>query len=219
MTTTCTVAHYRDPARLRRTADGYTICGGCITGLGKHLDTLPRLHNDLAYLHGTRRIGGEQTKISGSVGARLPIALSVADARKDLRDTIAAWTAYAYREAGSCAQVTASVDSATRWLATNTDWCARQDWAPGLATAVRRVHSRAWRLLDPRPRQFFAIPGDDGQCVRQLDDAPCPGRMWVTIPEDEEQTSTITCDTCEHTYGATSWLRLGKLVHARKAAA
>ena len=223
MAETCTVEHYRDPDRPRGTSDGYTICGGCLTGLDKNLLALPKLHDDLIHLHGSRP-GGEQTKISGSAAPRLPIALSVADARADLRDTVIDWMVYAAREAKAINAAGAhrwlALDAATGagWLRFHRDFCARQSWAPDLVTAVRRVHSRAWRLLDPRPCQFFAIPGADGLCVRQLNGDPCPGRMWVTIPEDEEQSSVIVCDTCEHTYSAMSWLRLGKLVHARRTA-
>ncbi len=219
MTTTCTVEHRRDPDRPRRTSDGFTICGGCLRGLLADLEALPKVHDDLVYLHGARRVGGEQTKVTGTQAARLPIALNVADARKDLKDTIISWAAYAHREAASVAPLADTVTSAARWLTINAHWSAQQDWAPNLVAEIRRIHSRAARLLDPHPRQMFAIPGADGQCVRRDGDADCPGRMWVTIPAAEEESSLIYCDTCDHDYSPMQWLRLGKLVHARRTAA
>ncbi len=217
--TTCTVEHYRDPDRPRGTADGYVICGGCTTGLQRDLAALPKLHADLVHLHGARRTGGEQTKISGSTAMPLPIAIDVAEARTDLRTITIAWAAHAHRAASSTAPLSGTVPSAARWLAVNAEWCARQEWAPQLVAAIRQIRSRAVRLLDPRPCQQFAIPGADGQCVRDNDAAPCPGRLWVTIPANEEESSTIECDTCWHSYPPVSWLRLGKLVHARRVAA
>jgi hypothetical protein len=223
--TTCTVEHYRDPDRPRRTADGYTICTGCATGLGRDLVALPKLHEDLVHLHGARRGGEDQTKISGTSVARLPIDVVVADMRADIRATVIEWTVYAAREAeainASWAQRWLALDvaSGAGWLNFNRDWCTQQEWTPDLVTAFRRVRSRAVRMLDPRPRQRFAIPGDDGQCVREVDAQPCPGRMWVTIPTTEEEASLIECNVCCHGYPPMSWLRLGKLVHARRVAA
>ncbi len=219
MTKTCTVEHYRDPERPRRTADGYAICGGCTVGLKRDIAALPKLYEDLVYLHGARRKGGESGKVSGSTTARLPIALSVADARADLHDTVISWAYFAHHEARSVGPITDTVASASRWLSVNVEWSARQEWAPDLVTAIRRIRSRAVRLLDPKPRQQFAIPGADGQCVREVDGAPCPGRLWVMIPTGEEESSLVECNECCHGYPPMSWLRLGKLVHARRVAA
>ncbi len=215
---TCPVEHYRDPDRPRRTSDGYAICGGCLRGLQSDLAALPKLHEDLAQLHNAKR-GTAQTKISGSMGARLPIAVSVADARKDLKDTLMAWAVHAHREASSAAVLHDSTASAARWLAVNADWAARQDWAPGLVTAIRYIRSRAVSLLDPRPCQRFPVPGRDGLCVREAEAGPCPGRLWVAIPASQEADSTITCDTCGQVYSAVQWMRLGHLIHARRTAA
>ncbi len=224
MTGTCTVEHFKDADRPRRTADGYTICGGCTKGLEGSLEELPKLYEDLVHLHGARRHGGDQ-KTTGTRAPRLPIDVVVADARADLQNTVVEWAVYAAREAQAVNVATAhrwlslDVVPAAGWLTLHRDWCSRQEWSPQLVTALRRVRSRAARLIDPRPRQQFAIPGDDGLCVRELDTAPCPGRLWVTIPTAEEESSLIECDTCCHGYPPMSWLRRGKLVHARRVAA
>jgi hypothetical protein len=221
--TTCTVEHYRDPDRPRRTFDGYTICGGCAKGLERDLHALPRLYEDLVHLHGARR-HGQSSKVSGTSAPRLPIDVVVADARAEILNTVTEWCVYAAREAQAAnmaAQrwLALSVTCGADWLYAHRDWCAQQEWAPSLATAIRQARSRAVRLLDPRQRQQFAIPGDDGQCVRDPDGTPCPGRLWVTIPTQEEESSLIGCDTCYYEYPPMSWLRLGKQVHARKVAA
>jgi hypothetical protein len=222
--TTCTVEHYRDPDRPRRTFDGYTICGGCAKGLERDLHALPRLYEDLAHLHGARR-HGQSSKVSGTSAPRLPIDVVVADVRADMRGTVIDWCVFAAQEAravsaaGAQRWLSLDVGHGAGWLNFHRDFCSRQDWSPELVTAIRQARSRAVRLLNPRQRQQFAIPGADGQCVRDPDGTPCPGRLWVTIPTQEEESSLIECDTCYYEYPPMSWLRLGKQVHARKVAA
>jgi hypothetical protein len=221
---TCTVEHYRAPERARHTVDGYTICTECTDGLGRDLYDLPRLHDELIHLHNARH-GDDQTKISGSRTPRLPINPAVTDLRADMRATATDWCVYAAQQAqavnASTAQRWLSLDvgHGAGWLRFNRDWCARQEWAPDLVTAIRHVSSQARRMLDPRPRYSFTRPGDQGQCVRETDQTPCGGHLWFRLPTSRQEALAIECDRCLHRYPPTSWNGLGEQVRARKVAA
>lgn len=208
----------------RRAADGLQLCGMHRDRIAEDAVAAATLHGELALALTSSGAPGEKVKRSdeGSPGVN-PAA---ADARSEIRSTLASWCRLIGEERG----LTLPEDKVTamgRYLARHADWLAAHPAADDVVDELHELaHGRPRRIAYPGGSRKFPVALPDGSyavCPESLTDeetgesVDCPGTLWTILRKDASLLpSEIACNHSEqHRWPTSRWLRLGARLTAR----
>lgn len=110
------------------------------------------------------------------------------------------------------------MDEAARWLIRQIQILVCLPEVGELWAEIDGCVYRARAATDrPQVRTRFLV----GPCPQdQRDDdehpgQPCPGEVWATIPDSEEDPAWLRCMTCDSRWDSTQWRRVGQRIRAR----
>ena len=214
MSHTCVQPHQSDHTAL----PALRLCSGCYHGLKGAIQTLPRLHHQLAdHLTAPAVIttvnNGPRPSQDGDrdplviAETRSPINHVVAELRDQIRHDLVWWTIYVATERGFKLPAD-DLHEIGVWLWRQADWIAASlPAAEECPPVLKALTGRARAILHPSGAKRITI----GPCREVLEDGPCPGTLYATVrQEDDPRPSRIYCGECEAEYGPETWRRFGR---------
>ena len=202
MTATCPCGQ---PAR-----NGH-LCRTCRNTLATILGELPALHHDLT-ITATRRdhIGPSSEVRTATLYPPLPFDPAAADHAHHLRTTVTTWVRWTVDTLDTPDWPRDQLKAMCGWLADHLNGITLHPASVEMLADLRSVRSRGNQLIDAPPISRIYT----GPCP-EVDDKGehCGGQIWGWFhPDSHIHPPVQKCGTCEKSWPATDWNRLGQRI-------
>lgn len=199
----CEARHPGSKGEDKEAAPGMYLCDGCIVGMQRDLEEIPRLHAELMEegVSGTGPSTEPVGFVTGSRGEGKP-ELRYNRAAIQAAEQIAFDIEWAYRnihrDRGLAPVGVSNLGGMCGWLRLESGWVAgNAGYAVGLRDTVRGLVSHAIAIIDPKGR-----PVEVGPCIEK----GCTGSVYMI---GEGPRCRLACNVCSKTVPVRGWAKYG----------
>jgi hypothetical protein len=200
----------------RQAADGVRLCHVCGRRLAEDITQAGRLWSELGLVLVSGDRPGE--RVSGaSIDKSLSLNERAMKARTRIWETLAAWAKLVVDERGVTRPLD-QVGALASFLRRHAEWLGAHELAGHAAEEIAELaHGQARRIAYPTGARVFEV----APCpLNDAAGAPCAGIIKAILRQtDALLPSELVCDVDEaHRWDSTTWVRLGRQLHAARTA-
>lgn len=194
-------------------ADGF-LDEGCQIRLENNLTDLAELNGEL-HTALTRMVRmSERSEHGKSFEKPLVFNATAAETIRLIRSTLVSWVRELSDDTGTPLPRRATIRTLVEWLLPLVPEVVRHRADSSvLYDEIKHLRDTAQNVVDlPINRTVYEV----GPCPEDLEDGPCPGKVWAVIPRDEEKRPRMECRSCKMHWYAEQWHNVGARIIQRK---